>query len=112
MCDSMKEDAIGPAKYVWDIDEDVKEVRWGRRNDLRCILIPNVWGAHAPYHHPKYEPMWAVCEELGMVLHFHSALLTPGRTSAVTGGTKWEGAIVSSSECSFRDPKHIPLTKC
>lgn len=62
--------AVVPA--LWDIDEAVKEVRWARRNDLRCILIPNVWGAHAPYHHPKYEPLWDVCEELDVIVHFHS----------------------------------------
>jgi len=30
------------------------------------------WGKQAPYHHPKYDPMWALCEDLGIVIHFHS----------------------------------------
>ncbi len=62
--------AIVPA--LWDVDEAVKEVRWARQNGLGSILIPNLWGKLAPYHHPKYDPLWAVCEELDVVIHFHS----------------------------------------
>ncbi len=35
-------------------------------------MIPAMWGKHAPYHHPKYDPLWAVCEELDVVINFHS----------------------------------------
>jgi predicted TIM-barrel fold metal-dependent hydrolase len=31
-----------------------------------------MWGDHPPYHHPRYEPLWQVCEELEMPIHFHS----------------------------------------
>lgn len=56
----------------WGIDEAVREVRWAREHGLRGILLPHMWVDQAPYHHPKYEPLWAVCEELEMVIHFHS----------------------------------------
>jgi predicted TIM-barrel fold metal-dependent hydrolase len=56
----------------WDVEESVKEIRWARENGLGGILIPHLWMNQDPYHHPKYEPMWAACEELGMVIHFHS----------------------------------------
>ena len=56
----------------WDVEESLKEIRWAREHGLGGILIPHLWMNQDPYHHPKYEPMWAVCEELGMVIHFHS----------------------------------------
>jgi len=62
--------AIVPA--LWDVDEAVRETRWARERGLRSILIPNYWGKHDAYHHPKYDPLWAVCEELEMVINFHS----------------------------------------
>ena len=62
--------ALVPAP--WDIDEAVKEVRWAKDHGLRGILMPVMWGDKAPYHHPRYDPIWAVCQELEMVIHFHS----------------------------------------
>jgi predicted TIM-barrel fold metal-dependent hydrolase len=62
--------AITP--ILWDIDEAVNEIRWARRNGLRGILIPSMWGSQDAYHHPRYEPIWQVCEELEMVMHLHS----------------------------------------
>ncbi|MCI0545962.1 MAG: amidohydrolase family protein, partial [Candidatus Rokubacteria bacterium] len=62
--------AVVPA--TWNVDEAVREVRWARQNGLGSIMIPVLWGPHAPYHHPKYDPLWAVCQELDVVIHFHS----------------------------------------
>jgi predicted TIM-barrel fold metal-dependent hydrolase len=62
--------AVVPA--TWDVDEAIAEVRWARRNGLGSIMIPVMWQPHAPYHHPKYDPLWSVCEELDVVVHFHS----------------------------------------
>jgi predicted TIM-barrel fold metal-dependent hydrolase len=62
--------AIVPA--LWDVDEAVREVRWARAHGLSSIMIPVMWGKHAPYHHPKYDPLWAVCQELDVVINFHS----------------------------------------
>ncbi|MBW2385684.1 MAG: amidohydrolase [Deltaproteobacteria bacterium] len=62
--------AVVPA--TWDVDEAVREVRWARQNGLGSIMIPVMWGPHAPYHHPKYDPLWAICQELDVVIHFHS----------------------------------------
>ena len=56
----------------WGVDEAVKEVRWARVNGLRGIMLPHMMTGQDPYHHPKYEPLWRVCAELGMVIHFHS----------------------------------------
>jgi predicted TIM-barrel fold metal-dependent hydrolase len=62
--------AIVPA--TWDVDEAVREVRWAREQGLRGIMIPVVCGDHEPYHHPRYEPLWAACQDLDVVVHFHS----------------------------------------
>jgi len=62
--------AIVPA--CWDIEETVKEVRWARQNGLGGIMIPPMWAKGKPYHHPFYEPLWQVCAELGVIVHFHS----------------------------------------
>jgi predicted TIM-barrel fold metal-dependent hydrolase len=57
---------------LWDIDTAVAEVRWAKENGLRGILIPTMWGKFPAYHNPKYDPVWRVCEELGMVVNIHS----------------------------------------
>ena len=35
-------------------------------------VIPTSTGDHPFYHHPRYEPLWALCEELSMPIHAHS----------------------------------------
>jgi predicted TIM-barrel fold metal-dependent hydrolase len=62
--------ALVPA--LWDVGEAVREVRSARENGLSAILLPAMWGRQAPYHHPKYEPLWAACQDLDVVIHFHS----------------------------------------
>jgi predicted TIM-barrel fold metal-dependent hydrolase len=62
--------AIVPA--LWDVEEAVRELHWAREHGLRGALLPCAWGKLAPYHHPRYEPLWAACQDLGLVVHFHS----------------------------------------
>ena len=57
---------------LWDIETALAEIRWAKANGLRGILIPSRWGKLDAYHHPKYEPVWALCEDLGLVIHVHS----------------------------------------
>jgi predicted TIM-barrel fold metal-dependent hydrolase len=58
---------------VDDMDVTVQEVRAAREMGLwGGVLLPTHTGDHPYYHHPRYEPLWAVCEELGMPLHSHS----------------------------------------
>ena len=63
---------IAIVPMLWDVDEAVREIRWARRNGLKGILIPSLWGKLDAYHHPKYDPVWRECEELGMVVTLHS----------------------------------------
>lgn len=62
--------AIVPA--LWNVGEAVAEAQWAREHGLRGVLLPCMWGKLAPYHHPKYDPLWAACQDLGLVVHFHS----------------------------------------
>lgn len=58
---------------VEDIDATVREVRAAKQMGLwGGVLLPTHTGAHPFYHHPRYEPLWAACEELEMPLQSHS----------------------------------------
>ncbi len=57
---------------LWDVPRAVEGVRWARENGLRGVVLPPIWEHHEPYHHPRYDPLWAVCQDLDMVVHFHS----------------------------------------
>jgi len=57
---------------LYDVDEALAEVKWAHANGLKGILIPALMGDKDAYNHPKYYPIWAFCEEHGMVVHTHS----------------------------------------
>jgi len=58
---------------VEDIDETVREIRNAREMGLTGgVLLPTSTGSHPFYHDDRYEPLWAVCEELDMPLQSHS----------------------------------------
>ena len=63
---------VALAPICWDVDEAVREIHWIREHGLRGILIPSMWGRQPAYHHPRYEPIWSACEDLGVVVHLHS----------------------------------------
>jgi predicted TIM-barrel fold metal-dependent hydrolase len=63
--------AVVPMLY--DIDDAVAEIRWAREHGLRGIMIPAMFDGYEPYHHPRYEPVWATCADLDMPIHVHSA---------------------------------------
>ncbi|MFT5443775.1 MAG: putative TIM-barrel fold metal-dependent hydrolase, partial [Myxococcota bacterium] len=57
---------------LWDIDTAVEGIRWAHENGLRGIVMPPMWGAFTPYHDAKYDPVWEICQDLDMPVHFHS----------------------------------------
>lgn len=58
---------------VEDIEASVREIRAAREMGLRGgVLLPSSTGTHPFYHHPRYAPLWAVCEELEMPVQSHS----------------------------------------
>jgi predicted TIM-barrel fold metal-dependent hydrolase len=55
-----------------DVDDAVAEIRRAHASGLRGILIPAMWRPYPAYNDPRYEPVWAVCEELSMPIHTHT----------------------------------------
>ncbi len=56
-----------------DIEVTCQEVRAARESGLwGGVLLPTSTGDFPFYHHPRYEPLWATCAELGLPLQAHS----------------------------------------
>lgn len=58
-----------------DIDDAVAEIKWAKSAGLLGgILLPGVPpGSHLPgLWSPVYEPIWATCAELGVLIHHHA----------------------------------------
>jgi predicted TIM-barrel fold metal-dependent hydrolase len=62
---------------IHDIDEAVRQVQWAKEHGLKGVLMPAGVGDLPFYHHPRYEPIWSVCADLGMPLHTHVGSATP-----------------------------------
>jgi predicted TIM-barrel fold metal-dependent hydrolase len=63
---------VASIPLLWDVQQGVDAVKWCVENGLTSVMIPTLWGEHAPYHDTCYDPFWAACEEAGVVVHFHS----------------------------------------
>ena len=71
--DPVRHFGVAVCPLLWDIDRAVEEVRFGAENGLGGMLIPLLLtDDFEPYHHPRYNPFWAACEDLGIVVCFHS----------------------------------------
>ena len=72
--------ANDPARHIgvaiipllWDVDEAVEKVRWCAEQGFRAVMIPSMTNDFPGYHHTKYHPFWEACEDLGVIVHFHS----------------------------------------
>ncbi|GAA4553730.1 amidohydrolase family protein [Pseudonocardia xishanensis] len=62
--------------FLNDVDDAVAEVRWAKEAGLTGgILLPaDSLVQLAPVYHASYDPLWAVCAELGMPVHRHASL--------------------------------------
>jgi predicted TIM-barrel fold metal-dependent hydrolase len=63
--------AIIPA-IIPDMNTVLELVVEAKELGHRGILIPTRWFDRPAYHDPIYEPLWALTEALGLVLHTHS----------------------------------------
>lgn len=57
-----------------DVEQAVADARWAASTGQICgVLIPAIPPNHAvePWFHPRYEPFWAACAELGLPIHQH-----------------------------------------
>ncbi|MEZ5165003.1 MAG: amidohydrolase family protein [Acidimicrobiales bacterium] len=67
--------------FLNDVDDAIADVQWCAENGLRGgVLIGSVpptcdW--LKPLYHPDYDPLWAACEELGVVVNTHSGTGSP-----------------------------------
>jgi predicted TIM-barrel fold metal-dependent hydrolase len=62
---------------IHDIEDAVKQVQWAAAHRLRGVLLPAGVGNLPFYHHPRYEPIWSACEDLGLPIHTHVGSATP-----------------------------------
>ena len=61
--------------FLNDVDDAIEDAIWGQEHGLRGILLPGVspdtqW--IDPLYHPKYDPLWRVCEERGIPVSHHA----------------------------------------
>lgn len=74
LCATSPERRAGVAVVpIFDVEAAVAEITRARESGLRGgILIPSMWAPYEPYHHPRYDPVWAVCQDLEIPVHVHS----------------------------------------
>jgi predicted TIM-barrel fold metal-dependent hydrolase len=84
LCSDSPERRCGVATVpvLHDIEAAVAEIRRVAGVGLRALMIPTLWGDKPSYNDPVYEPVWAACEDLDMVVHIHSG----GASRDVTPG--------------------------
>jgi predicted TIM-barrel fold metal-dependent hydrolase len=66
--------------FLPNIEGSIEEIRWAKEAGLTGgVLVPGAppGSGIAPLYAPEYEPIWAVCDELDIVLNHHSGGSTP-----------------------------------
>ncbi len=62
--------------FLNDLDDTIADVRWCHEHGLRGGIlvhpIPDDMKHLKPLYAPDYDPLWAVCQELGVVVNSHS----------------------------------------
>jgi predicted TIM-barrel fold metal-dependent hydrolase len=62
--------------FLNDVDDAIDDVRWCHEHGLRggVLLqpVPDDMKHIKPLYGPDYDPLWAVCEDLGVVVNVHS----------------------------------------
>jgi predicted TIM-barrel fold metal-dependent hydrolase len=88
--------------FLNDLDDSLAEIRWIKESGLfGGILLPGVspGSGLAPLYSPIYEPIWALCEELDIVINTHSG--ATGRPINVGDGGVAAGAIAAFESQGF-----------
>ena len=57
---------------LWDVNTAITNVRWCAENGYRHVMIPVMTNEFDGYNHIKYDPFWEICQDLGIMIHFHS----------------------------------------
>jgi predicted TIM-barrel fold metal-dependent hydrolase len=96
--------------FVNDVDDAIADVRFIQEHGLRGgVLLPAVPddAKHIkPLYAPDYDPLWAVCQELDVVVNHHSGGGTPDYGTYPAAGLLW---IAETSFFSRRALTHLLL---
>ena len=66
----------GLATVDWDdVDYAVEEIKWAKDAGIRGVLLP-AFSGEEPLFHERFEPIWNVIEDLGLVVNSHILLST------------------------------------
>jgi predicted TIM-barrel fold metal-dependent hydrolase len=76
-CDHQADRRAGIGQiFLNDLDDAIADVRWCHEHGLRGGIlvhpIPDDMKHLKPLYAPDYDPLWAVCQELGVVVNSHS----------------------------------------
>ena len=67
--------------FLNDVDDAIADVQWCAENGLRGGVlvgsVPPTCDWIKPLYHPDYDPLWAACEDLGVVVNTHSGTGSP-----------------------------------
>jgi predicted TIM-barrel fold metal-dependent hydrolase len=74
MCSDSPERRCGVATVpiLHDVDDALLEIQRIAEDGFRALMIPTLWRSQPAYNDPRYEPVWAACADLGIVVHVHS----------------------------------------
>jgi len=58
-----------------NVEQSVADVHWAKEHGLGGVALPAINGGGRFYFDPALDPVWAACEETGLVVSQHGALL-------------------------------------
>ncbi len=94
-CTELPHRRIGVAQvFLNDVDDTVAEIRRIHSMGLSSVLLPgDAPGGLVPLYPRALEPVWQVCEELGVVLHKHGNFAGEPVTEEMGPGGAAAGAL-------------------
>lgn len=78
--------------FLNDIDDAIAEVEFAAANNLRGgVLLPGIPPDSdiEPLFSPRYDPLWAACADLGVVINHHSGSGSPNHGKFPASGVMW-----------------------
>jgi predicted TIM-barrel fold metal-dependent hydrolase len=80
--------------FVNDLDDAIEDVKWIKEHGLRGGVLlpsipPDVTHYIPPLYSGSYDKLWAVCQDLGVVVNQHSGTGTPDYGPEPAGGVVW-----------------------
>jgi predicted TIM-barrel fold metal-dependent hydrolase len=89
-----------PCIYPWpDWDSAIEDCRRVREVGFRAIVPPQQVGWDMPaFYDPWWDPLWAACQDLGLVVHIHAGIGYPQGSLLQVVQSFSEGPVTVSSE--------------